>query len=201
MPEETGNAAEITLLLQEAGRGSTDARERLSRVVYAQLKKLAGNVLYTRRRPGDSIESRQLVNDVLIRLLGNNSIEWTCSAQFYGIAAREMRRIWIDYIRSKNATKRGGPKISLDGLQVGDSGGISVDMLALDEVLDRIEKESPRQVKVFELLFFAGLTNEEAGRALGVAEVTVRRDYQLVRLKIMEALSTPRGAKHQGHGG
>ncbi|HEX3084924.1 MAG TPA: sigma-70 family RNA polymerase sigma factor [Pyrinomonadaceae bacterium] len=180
---------EVTQILQEWNDGSTEAPERLMSLVYAELRRLARSYL-RREREAHTLEPTALVHEAYLRLVDQTQVTWENRAHFFGIAAQLMRRILVDHARAHVAEKRGGPgvKIQLDEAhfmpeEKGD------DLLALDEVLERLAETDPRMSRVVELRFFGGLSEPEAAEVLGVSERTVRRDWQMAKLWLYRELS------------
>jgi RNA polymerase sigma-70 factor, ECF subfamily len=168
---------EITRLLVEWGNGDQQALERLTPLVYEELHRLARRYL-RQERQGHTLQSTALVHEAYLKLVGQHSVRWQNRAQFFGIAAQLIRRILVDYARNKHAAKRGAdaPKLSLDeALAV--PGERDLDLVALDDALETLAKLDPRQSRLVELRFFAGLTVEETAEVLQMSPATVKRDW------------------------
>lgn len=173
--------AEITQLLVAMSKGSSQAASELTTEVYNQLHRLA--VAYMRReRPGHTLQPTALVNEAYLRLVGQREISSENRAQFFGVAAQMMRRVLVDHARSKLRAKRAGlqQKVTLDEARISPTDQ-SADLVALDEALRRLEEIDPRQVRIVELRFFGGLTEEETAKLLGISARTVNRDWQVAR--------------------
>jgi RNA polymerase sigma factor (TIGR02999 family) len=136
------------------------------------------------------LQATALVNEAYIKLIDWKGVHWTDRAHFFGIAANMMRRVLIDYARSKGRTKRGGSTMSVS-LSDADNAVLleQSDLVALDEALLDLEQISQRQSKVLELRYFAGLSLEETAEALNVSVATVRRDWSLARAWLFRELS------------
>lgn len=173
--------SQVTQLLLDWSQGNEQALDRLMPLVVTELRRLAAAYL-RREQPGHTLQPTALVNEVYLRLVDRRRVSWQNRAQFFGFAARTMRRILVDHARARRAAKRGGggETLALDAaLGVGDRG--EVDLLALDEVLDRLAALDARQGRLVELRVFGGLTIAESAEALGVAAATISRDWQSAR--------------------
>ncbi|HEY6392911.1 MAG TPA: sigma-70 family RNA polymerase sigma factor [Bryobacteraceae bacterium] len=179
MPEFSSE--HITPLLKAAQNGARDAESRLIRRVYADLRRLAAGYL-RRERPGQTLQPTALVHEAYIRLKKANNGEWNDRKHFFAIATRIMREILVDNARARKAEKRGGHALRIDVDQAYIAAGQrSVDILALDEALIKLEKLDPRQSMIVELRFFGGLPERDIAEILGVSERTVKREWQSAR--------------------
>jgi RNA polymerase sigma factor (TIGR02999 family) len=180
---------EVTSLLRAWGLGDDSALERLMPLVYRELHRLAHRYM-AGEQPGQTLQTTALVHEVYLRLVGANDIDWQNRAYFYGLCARLMRRILIDFARSRNFQKRGGqiPHIELEEA-VTVSQVVGSELLAVDEALQRLAAVDPRKSQVVELRFFGGLTVEETAAALRVSEETVLRDWKLAKAWLLRELS------------
>ena len=177
----TRSPKEITRLLVAWGDGDQQALEELTPLVYQQLHRLAHHYL-SQERPGHTLQTSALVNEAYLRLIDWKNVRWENRAHFFGVSAQLMRRILVDFARSRRYEKRGGgaPALALDEATL-ISGEKSTDLVALDEALVSLSKLDARQSQVVELRFFGGLTVEETAEVLKVSEATVRRDWSLAR--------------------
>jgi RNA polymerase sigma-70 factor, ECF subfamily len=173
---------EVTVLLTEMANGNQAAQEKLLPLIYDQLKELARR--YMRRERADhTLQTTALVHEAYVRLVHQQSPNWQCRAQFFGIAAQLMRRILIDHARHHLREKRGGAQIVLPLTEaLAFSPEHSEDLLKLDEALDRLAKLDPRQSRIVELRFFGGLSVEETSKFLGVSPITVKRDWAVAKV-------------------
>ena len=176
-----GSLPELTLMLQAVGQGRASQAE-LFPLVYAQLRDLARQQM-SGERAGHSLQPTALVHEAWLRLGGHDAARFEGRAHFFGAAAESMRRILVDHARSRNAQKRGGTerqRLPLDAVELAaaDDPGL---VLALDEILGRLEAQDERLAKVVRLRFWAGLGEKEVAEMLGVSERTVRSDWQLAR--------------------
>jgi RNA polymerase sigma factor (TIGR02999 family) len=170
---------EVTVLLHELNRGNKDAWGRLMPLVYEELRRLAAHYLQA-ERVGHTLQPTALVHEAYLRLVDQEHADWQNRAQFLAVAAVSMRRILVDYARAHGTTKRAGT-VCLD---VGEwepsmDGSRAVEILAVDEALDQLAMLDPRQAKVVELRYFAGLTVKETAEALGVSPRTVKGDWAM----------------------
>jgi len=172
---------EITQLLQKWQEGNNEALETLMPLVYAELKRLAGSYLQ-RERPDHTLQSAALVNEAYLRLVDQTQTQWQNKAHFFGIAAQMMRRILADHARGHNAAKRGAgmPELELNEA-VAQAQTKSVDLLDLEEALQKLEKLDAQQGKIVELRFFGGLSIEDTANVLGISPATVKRDWAAAR--------------------
>jgi len=172
-------AGEVTRLLQAWRQGDRGALEKLVPLVYTDLHRMARRQL-GRERPGHTLQPTAIVNEVYLRLVGDDAGQggdWQNRAHFFGAAARSMRRILVDYARSRGAKKRGGQGAStlLDTAVMVEPR--SVDVIAVDDALEKLSALDPEQARVVELRFFAGLTEDETAEALGISTRTVHRKW------------------------
>lgn len=170
--------------------GDKQALEQLIPIVYDELRRLAHRYMLG-ERPEHLLNTTALVNEAYLRLVQLESLNWKDRTHFFAIAATQMRRILIDYARSRRAVKRGGEtrQVSLDE-QMLACGGDRIDLLALDEALKRLKALDPRKAQVVELRFFGGLSVEETASMLGVSSDTVLRDWRLARSWLYRELSS-----------
>ncbi len=171
----------ITQLLTRFRRGDPDAEGELLPAVYGELRRLAQNSL-KRERPNHTLSPSALVHEAYLRLAGSDQPDWQDRAHFFAVAARVMRQVLVDYARRRQAHKRGASFeiISVDK-EPAFAESKSADVLALDEVLNRLEQQDERQSKIVEMKFFAGLTFEEIAEILGVSSKTVKREWTMAR--------------------
>lgn len=174
-------AANVTGLLVAWGNGEEAARIAAVDAVYAELRRLARGYL-RRERAGHSLPPTALVHEAYLELIDQTRVRWRNRAHFFAIAAQAMRRILVDHARTRAASKRGGGcTVPLVDDVPAPQPAPALDVLALDLALQRLAAIDPRQSRLVELRFFGGLTVEETADALGVAAITVKRDWALAR--------------------
>jgi RNA polymerase sigma-70 factor, ECF subfamily len=179
--ESANTSPDITQLLVAWGGGDLAAMEQLSIVLQQELHRVASRHLAAERR-GHILQTTALVNEAYLRLIDWKNVRWQNRAQFFAMASQVMRHILVDYARAQHRDKRGGGAVHVSlaqaaGVPLESSG----DFLALDEALQMLESFAPRQARIVELRFFAGLSLEETAEVLGVSVGTVRRDWSLAR--------------------
>ena len=181
--------SEVTLLLEQWRDGDRKALDALLPLVYQELRRLAHFQL-RKERPDHTLQSAALVHEAYLRLLGMNAPKWEGRTHFFAIAAHLMREILVDYARRHRAAKRGAeaPRISLEEATA-LTRKTDVDVLALDDALNSLAQVDPRQSKVVELRFFAGLALEEIAEALDIAPATVQRDWTAARAWLYREIS------------
>jgi RNA polymerase sigma-70 factor, ECF subfamily len=186
----------LTTLLGDVRAGRENAADRLIEIVYPELRRIAGSYL-RRERIGHTLQATALVNEAFVKLFGTSRIQWQNRAQFFAIAANQMRRILIDYARQSHAGKRGGNNVRVTLSLAADLGkGRDEDLLAVNEALEQLEALSPRVAKMVELRFFGGLGEEEAADVLAISPATVRRDWRFARAWLSKQLLTSRSKGH-----
>lgn len=171
----------ITHLLKEWSDGDRQALDELTPLVYDELRQQATRYL-RKERPNHSLQATALINEAFLRLIDVKDVEWQNRAHFFAIAANLMRRILVDHARRRDAEKRGGSQIRLtldETLALAEEP--EVDLLAIDEALDRLAVIDQQQARVVELRFFSGLTVDETATALGISPKTVKRDWSVAR--------------------
>jgi RNA polymerase sigma factor (TIGR02999 family) len=168
---------EITRLLADWSNGDRQALEKLTPLVYDELRRLAGRYL-RQERSGHTLQSTALVHEAYMKLVGQNNVRWQNRAHFFGIAAQMIRRILVDYARARKADKRGAgaERLSLDEA-IALPGGQDLDLVALDDALEGLAKIDARQSRLVELRFFAGLTIEETAEVMQMSLATAKRDW------------------------
>ena len=179
----------VTGMLRAWRAGEPGALDALLPVVYAELHRLAERAL-RREVPGHTLEPTDLVNEAYLRLVDQSAVSWQNRSQFFGVAARCMRRILVDYARARGAAKRGGPGLRA---ALGDADAVSEEPAALvtavHEALERFAVVDPEQARLVELRYFGGLTIEETAEVLGVSPATVKREWTVARAWLRRELS------------
>jgi len=184
---------QLGALLDRARQGQQAAVEELVPILYAELRRIGARYL-RRERPGQTLQPTALVNEAYLRLLKDESLSFENRAHFLAIAARSMRQILVEHARARHAQKRGAwrQRVTLDEA-VASEGPREVELVALDEALERLELLDPGRARIVELRFFGGLTNEEAAEALGVSPATVKRGWAVARAWLFRELTGARG--------
>jgi RNA polymerase sigma-70 factor (ECF subfamily) len=195
--EDMPDKKALTTMLIGVRAGQPNADTRLIEAVYPELKRLARSYL-RRERSGHTLQPTALVNEAFVKLFGTSRVQWQNRAQFFAIAANQMRRILIDYARQARAGKRGGAnlKVTLSAAE-GLGENREEDLLAIDEALTKLEALNPRASKMVELRFFGGLGEEEAAEVLGVSPVTVRRDWRFAKAWLFSQLATSKSPQRR----
>jgi RNA polymerase sigma factor (TIGR02999 family) len=182
-------SSQITMLLRQWRAGDREASDALLTLVYEELRRLAHYHLRN-ERPSHTLQSTALVHEAYVRMIGQDLPQWEGRTHFFAIAAQLMRQILVDYARRHRASKRGSGNCTLaldDALTVAERK--DVDVLALDDALKALAEIDPRQSRVVELRFFAGLSLEETSQAMGIATATVQRDWTAARAWLHREIS------------
>jgi len=179
---------DVTLLLQDWCRGDQGALERLMPLVYEELRRLAHRYM-TRERAGHTLQTTALVNEAYLRLVDANRVPWRNRTHFFAISANLMRRILVDFARTRGYKKRGGEARRVDFDEAFfPSRGRGADFVALDDALNALAEFDPRKARVVELRYFGGLTPEETAEVLSVSPDTVFRDWRLAKVWLLKEL-------------
>lgn len=171
----------VTQLLVAWSQGEQAALEKLIPLVYAELRRIAHRYMH-REHPGHTLQTTALVNEAYLRLIDASQVRWQDRAHFFAVSARLMRRILVDFARSRRYLKRGGGarNISFDeALFVSPERG--QDLVALDDAMNVLATSDPRKARVVELRFFVGLSVEETAEVLKVSPDTILRDWRLAK--------------------
>jgi RNA polymerase sigma-70 factor (ECF subfamily) len=183
----TAPSHEVTRLLRAWSRGDETALEALIPVIYRELRQRAHRYM-RRERPGHTLQTTALINEVYLRLVGS-PIACESRSHFFAIAARMMRRILVDHARTRRSLKRGGEDrlVSLDEEHLA-GGQPDRDLVSLDDALDALATLDPRKVRAVELRFFGGLSVEETAEILKVSPQTVMRDWKLAKVWLLRQM-------------
>jgi RNA polymerase sigma-70 factor, ECF subfamily len=196
LPSDRQSTGEVTQLLKAWSGGEKAALEKLSPLVERELHRLAHRYM-AREKPGHTLQTTALVNEVYLRLVNVPEVSWQDRAHFFAISARMMRRILTDFARSRNYLKRGGDavQVSLDEALV-VSAGRDRDIVALDDALSQLSVLYARQSQVVELRFYGGLGVEETAEVLKISPETVKRDWKFARAWLLHEM---KGELQDGH--
>jgi RNA polymerase sigma factor (TIGR02999 family) len=191
----SSKSSEITALLQEWSTGEPKALEALLPLVMSDLKRAAA-FYFQRENPGHTLQPTALVNDVCMRLIGWKKVQWDNRAQFFSFAGKLMRLLLIDHARVKKAQKHGGGIVIeplTAALEEPQQRSVDPDtLLDLDRALSRLEEDDPRAAQVVDLRYFAGMTEQETAKALGISVATVKRDWENAKQRLALELSEDR---------
>lgn len=182
---------DVTTLLRAWRRGDDAAFDRLTPLVYHELRRRA-RVYLRGERPDHTLRPTALVHEVYLRLVNVHRVDWQDRAHFFAVAARQMRRILVDSARARLYQKRGGGALRVtldDALPVTSR---AAEIVALDDALDALAEKDERKSRVVELRFFGGLTNEEIAATLGISTDTVTRDWNMAKLWLRRELKKER---------
>src|SRR6266699_1504586 len=182
--------AEVSTLLQAWSQGDQNALEKLTPIVYNELRRLARHYL-NGERTDVSLQTTALVNEAYLRLVDYKRMRWKNRAHFFAVSAQLMRRILVDHARRHNLKRgRGVRHISFD-----EAAAVGADrsehLVALDDAMNALARRDPRKVRVVEMRFFGGLSVEETAEVLKVSPVTVRRDWNSAKIWLYRELSGP----------
>ena len=172
---------DITILLKRVAAGDVLAKDQLAEAVYAELRRIAGRLM-THERRDHTLQATAIAGEAYVNLIERHERNWQNRAHFFAVAAQSMRHLLVDYGRRRHALKRQGPNAAVPAEPPGGDGAPSYDeILAVNEVLDRLAAIDPRQARVVELRYFGGLTEEETALVLQVSTRTVKRDWAVAR--------------------
>ena len=188
-------AADVTRWLKAWGRGEASALDRLTPLVYEELRRLA-RIHMRREHPGHTLQATALVNEAFLRLVDAKDVDWQDRIHFFAVSARIMRRILVDAARARASLKRGGgaervahsTAVDLDQLPA-VACDLGAQLCALDDALDALAHMDPRRAQVVDLRYFGGLTIEETAQVLGISSQSVMRDWRLARAWLARELA------------
>jgi RNA polymerase sigma factor (TIGR02999 family) len=187
MAEEPSH--EITRLLDDLTLGKEHAFDDLLPLVYRELRQRAASNL-RRERQNHTLQPTALVHEAFMKLVDQRNVRWQNRAHFFGVAAQAMRRILVDHARTHGRVKRGGagPLVTLDEAMIAGESR-SIDLLALDQALERLAALDERQARVVELRFFGGLSVEETAEVLQISPATIKREWSMAKAWLHSQLS------------
>ncbi len=172
----------ITLMLRQWSDGNREVLEELMPLVYDELHRQAARYL-RRERPDHTLQTTALIHETYLKLIDQRDVNWESRTHFFAIAANLMRRVLVDHARARHREKRGGDavKLPLEEAALIVSDEKSIDLIALDEALNRLADIDAQQVRIVELRYFSGLTLEETAEALKVSRTTVANNWSLAK--------------------
>lgn len=173
---------DITRLLHLAKDGDESAMERLAPLVLQELRAVAQRAM-AKERPGHTLQPTVLADEAFVRLVGDVDVPWQNRAHFYGVAAKVIRRLLVDHARARGREKRGGnlARLNIDHHEPEGGDSRAVDILDLEDALNRLSELDSRQARIVELKFFAGLTSEQISHVIGVSVRTVDGDWAMAK--------------------
>jgi len=179
---------EVTIYLREYQNGNREALDKLFPVVYDELRRLAASRLRG-ERSDHTLQPTALVHEAYMRLVEQHSADWQNRAHFFGLAAEMMRRILVNHAVKNNAEKRFGnqTKLALDEM-IDFTHGQDINLILLDEALNKLAEFDPKQAKIVELKFFAGLTSEEIAEVMQISDSTVKREWRIAKAWLHDQL-------------
>jgi RNA polymerase sigma-70 factor (ECF subfamily) len=183
---------DLTGLLLEWNEGNDAALEKLTPLVYGELRRIA-QACMAGERPGHTLQASALVNEAFVKLIDARRVQWKNRAHFFAMSAKLMRRILVDFARRKRFQKRdGGLQVTLDE-NVSPSTDRTRDLVELDDALTALAALNPRVSRVVELRYFGGLTEDETAEALHVSPDTVLRDWKFAKVWLYRELTNTKG--------
>jgi RNA polymerase sigma factor (TIGR02999 family) len=194
----TGGPTEITVLLKAWGAGDQNALNRLTPLVYSELRRMARRYM-RKERAGNTLQTTALINEAYLRLVDVQSAGWQDRAHFFAVSAQLMRRILVDAARARGSVKRGGLARRMDhstavNLDEIPEVGRSAELVSLDDALNALAEIDPRKARVIELRFFGGLSVEETAGVLGMSPQSILRDWKLARVWLKREMRKGLGA-------
>jgi RNA polymerase sigma-70 factor (ECF subfamily) len=188
-----GASPDVTQLLLNWSKGDQAALEELMPLVYNELRRLASAYL-RRERPNHTLQSTALVHEAFMRLVNQQEVQWQSRAHFFAIAAQMIRRILVDHARSQRAEKRGSGAVKLElDAALAIPLKTDVDLVLLNDALDRLAEMDPRQSRLVELRFFAGLSIEETAQVMQLSPATIKREWNAARAWLFREISRTSG--------
>ena len=185
----TRSSEGITQLLKKWSTGDEKALDQLMPLVYDELHRIAEAYLRRERRE-HTLQPTALVNELFLKFFDQNSMSWQNRAQFFGVAAQMMRRILVDHARKHYSAKRGGSRFAVSLKDIAVFGTEpDADLLALHDVLNRLEEIDPVQARIVELRFFGGLTIKETVEVMQISHATVEREWRTAKAFLKRELT------------
>jgi len=190
------SGSDISGLLHAWSEGDPNALEKLTPVVYNELRRLARRYM-TRERPGHSLQATALVNEAYTRLVDYKHMQWQDRAHFFAVSAQLMRRILVDHARRRNLKRVGAVRhVALDeAVMVGSASNAGADIVALDDALSELARLDERKMQVVEMRFFGGLSVEETAEVIKVSPATVMREWSSTKAWLYHELGGTRESR------
>ena len=185
-------AHHITQMLRQWSAGDASAAEKVTPLVYSELRRLAAGYLRG-ERPGHTLQPTELIHEAYLRLVDQGQPEWRSRTQFFRFSAHLMRQILVDHARARNSVKRGVDfqRVTLTGIDVATPER-NVDLLSLDQALDRLAAFDERRANILEMRYFGGLSEQETAESLDISVATVRRALRLAESWLARELASPK---------
>lgn len=186
------SAQVVTQLLLDWRKGNEEAFNQLMPIVYDELRRIARRYL-KREGSGNSLQTADLVNEAYLKLINQQDVNWQNRAHFFAVAANIMRHLLVDHARTRHRAKRGGQTILIayhdeTTAKPTTNPQKTIDLLALDQALDRLAQLDERKSRIVELRYFGGLSFEETAAVLGVSEITIKREWLKARAWLYRTL-------------
>lgn len=183
-------AGEATMLLRKLSAGKPAAAEDLASLIYAELHEVARDHM-RRETPGPLLQTTVLAHDAYLKLIDQNRVQWRDRAHFLAVASTIMRRILIDHARSKKRLKRGGDHqpLTLSQVCIATESIANVDLLALDEAMEKLESIDPIRMKIIQMRFFGGMTMKEIAGMLDISLRSVEQHWRSARIWLHRELA------------
>ncbi len=188
-PDREDAPDDVTRLLDDLTAGKKQAFDELLPLIEHELRRRAAGYM-RRERQNHTLQPTALVNEAFLKLVDQRNVRWQNRAHFFAVASQAMRRILVDHARTRHRAKRGGsaPPVTLDEAMIAAEGR-SIDLLALDQALERLAALDPRQARIVELRFFGGQSVEETAEILSISPATIKREWSMARAWLHAELS------------
>lgn len=183
-------SVDITAMLKAWSKGELTQPDEVFPLVYDELHRRAHSYL-RRERLGHTLQTTALIHETYLKLREQHNFEWESRAHFFAICATLMRRILVDYAKTKHRAKRGGGAVHVpvEGLMLAASKTDGIDLLALDDALTRLAKLDPQQARIVELRFFSGFSIEDTAAVLGISPSSVKREWRAAKAWLRHELT------------
>lgn len=183
-------SVDITAMLKAWSKGESTQPDEVFPLVYDELHRRAHSYL-RRERLGHTLQTTALIHETYLKLREQHNFEWESRAHFFAICATLMRRILVDYAKTKHRAKRGGGAVHVpvEGLMLAASKTDGIDLLALDDALTRLAKLDPQQARIVELRFFSGFSIEDTAAVLGISPSSVKREWRAAKAWLRHELT------------